>query len=120
MNDQPKSSPSPYDAAIADARAKRDILDQVIKVLESMRDGNFMGAFTGPITPVVAHSGAAIETRSTEEVAPGTFHRMSIEAAAKKLLDMRKRALGTREITNSLRAGGLHLQSETPENTVAS
>jgi hypothetical protein len=45
---------------------------------------------------------------------------MSIELAVKKLLQIRRRAMGAQEIANSLREGGLHLQSQTPEKTIAS
>lgn len=45
---------------------------------------------------------------------------MNIEAAVKKLLGMRKRTMTAQEMASDLRNGGLHLQSETPANTIAS
>jgi HB1/ASXL restriction endonuclease-like protein with HTH domain len=111
MSDQPVN---PYDGMIAHLRAQRDQIDQAIIILESLRDGIAVSAVVGSANTIVtAH------TREGE-IAAGTFHGMSIEEATKKLLQSRKRALGVKEITSSLRAGGLHLQSETPENTVAS
>jgi HB1, ASXL, restriction endonuclease HTH domain len=96
-------------------------LDQTLKVLESLRDGTFMTGLAmpqgaslslSPSTPTV--------TISAQEIPHGTFHGMSIEPAIKKLLQIRKRAMGAQEIANALREGGLHMQSQTPEKTIAS
>ncbi len=64
--------------------------------------------------PAPASNGA------TQAIPAGTFHGLSIEAAVKKLLLMRRKTLGAQEIAASLREGGLPLQSETPANTVTS
>jgi hypothetical protein len=115
MNDQA----NPHLSTIAVLRAKRDQIDQAIRLLEELlgegaTSSEGVGAATG-IAGMVGHA-----TNREGEIVAGTFHGMSIEEATKKLLNLRKRNLGTREITTSLRAGGIHLQSETPENTVAS
>jgi hypothetical protein len=112
--------PNAYDAVIADLRAKRDQIDQAIGLLEALREGvsvpamNVGQAATG-ISALIGYA-----TDKDGEIAAGTFHGMSIEAAAKKLLQVRKRTMTAQELAQSLRAGGLHLQSETPANTIAS
>lgn len=113
MNDQQ----NPYDAVISDLRAKRDQIDQAIKLLEILREGILIpGMVSGPVVPSLIGSATAKDA----DIAAGTFHGMSIETAVKKLLQMRKRTMGAQEIVADLRAGGLHLQSETPANTVTS
>jgi hypothetical protein len=116
MNDQP----SIYDAVIADLRAYREQIDQAIQVLESLRKGaaplGMLGVPPPGGVPSLLGSGPA----QNGEIPHGTFHRMSIEAAVKKLLEMRKRTMNAQEIVAALREGGLQLQSETPANTVTS
>lgn len=56
----------------------------------------------------------------SSEMAPGTFHGMSILEAVRKLLSIRKRMMTAQEIATDLRTGGLHLQTDTPSNTVTS
>jgi len=116
MNEQPNV----YDAVIADLRAKRDEIDVLIQRLELFR--NWVPPPTGggyvPEPSLLSQMVAA--PASTKEIEPGTFHGMSIEDAARKLLQLRKRTIGTKEILASLRSGGVHLQSATPENTIAS
>jgi superfamily II DNA or RNA helicase len=112
--------PNAYDAVIADLRAKRDQIDQTIVLLEALREGVSVPAINvgQPASGVSALVGYA--TDRDGEIAAGTFHGMSIEAAVKKLLQMRKRTMTAQELAQSLRNGGLHLQSETPANTIAS
>jgi HB1, ASXL, restriction endonuclease HTH domain len=112
--------PNAYDAVIADLRAKRDQIDQTIALLEALREGVAVPAINvgQPATGVSALVGYAADKDG--ELAAGTFHGMSIEAAVKKLLQMRKRTMTAQELAQSLRAGGLHLQSDTPANTIAS
>lgn len=113
--------PNPYDAVIADLRAKRDQIDQAITLLEALREGvSVPPGMLGANQPGAASSLIGYATDREGEVAAGTFHGMSIEASVKKLLQMRKRTMTAQEIAQSLRAGGLHLQSETPANTIAS
>jgi hypothetical protein len=117
MNDEPE--PNPYNAVISDLRAKRDQIDHAIKLLETLREGILipgMGAQPAPsLENMIGHA-----TTRDGEVAAGTFHGMGIEDATRKLLQMRKRTMGAQEIADSLRMGGLVLQSETPANTIAS
>lgn len=109
MSDEPQGF-DPYDAVIADLRAKRDQIDQTIQSLELLRGGG-------------AAPGAAARPMPSQNVAaegPGAFLGMSIPEAVKKLLAARKRALGNAEIVASLTAGGLALGSKDPVNTVGS
>jgi hypothetical protein len=112
--------PNAYDAVIADLRAKRDQIDQTIALLEALREGVSVPAINvgQPASGVAALVGYATDREG--EMAAGTFHGMSIEAAVKKLLQMRKRTMTAQELAQTLRSGGLHLQSDTPANTIAS
>lgn len=115
MNDQI----NPYDAVISDLRAKRDQIEQAIKLLETLREGILvpgLGATPPPgISTLIGH----MATQDGEMVA-GTFHGMNIQDAVKKLLHMRKRTMGAQEIAADLHSGGLRLQSDTPANTITS
>ena len=115
MNDQPAH----YDAVIADLRAKRDQIDQLIQTLEMLKTGV-------PLT--LATSGQSLGMLGTPAPAQvdsgpmpsGTFLGLGIEEGVKKLLSLRKRPMSAQEIAADLLAGGLHLKSETPANTIAS
>ena len=101
-------SPDPYDAVLADLRAKREQIDQTIALLSSLRAG-------GP-APTAAPSGT--DTGIVETA--GMFLGMSIVDGSKKLLAMRKRTMGNVEIAKELQAGGLVLTSAEPANVVGS
>lgn len=103
----------PYAAVLADLRAQRDKIDQAIQALESLRSG------------VVASVGTAAGTSSVQGVGavaegPGAFLGMTIPEAAKKLLQSRKQTLGNADIVAAFKAGGLHMNSADPINTVGS
>lgn len=115
MNDQP----SVYDAVIADLRAKRDEIDQLIARLELFR--NWVPPPMGGLAPEPSLLSQAVATAASgRDIPAGTFHGMSIEAGVKKLLAMRKRTMSAQEMAIDLRNGGLHLQSDNPANTIAS
>lgn len=105
------TSGDPYDVVLADLKAKRAQLDQAIAAIEAVRSGisqsNQEPSFVG---------GAGL----SNQIQPGVFHGMSILEASKRLLDMRKKALGTQEITEALKEGGVVFSTETPGNTVGS
>src|ERR1700722_10773218 len=106
MNDRP----NPYDAVIADLRDKREQIDKTIALLEALRDG--IGTIPISIPPgggiLGSFSGSVGSIRNGEEIPPGTFHGMGIEAAIKRLLQIRKRAMAASEMVPDLRQGGLH------------
>ena len=110
--------PDPYEAVLMDLRAKRDQIDQTIQMLEGMRSGGFpsgsfpMGATVTPASPRGKPQEAA--------EGPGAFLGMSIHEAAKKLLTMRKRAMGNAEIAEALKAGGLVMNTNEPLNLIGS
>jgi hypothetical protein len=115
MNDQPK--PSPYDAVIADLRAKRDQIDQLIQNLEALKGGvPMLAPGTIPSPTILGSAGLG----DPSQIAPGAFLGLGIEEAVKNLLRVRKRAMSAQEIATDLLAGGLHLKSDTPGNTIAS
>jgi hypothetical protein len=96
----------PLDPAIEELRAKRDIIDSAIRLLESIRDGSFMAGL--PTLPTgAAPAGGPISPPMSGDIAPGTFHGMGIQEAVKKLLLLRKRTMDAPELSADLRAGGL-------------
>lgn len=100
----------PYDAVLADLRAKRDAIDSAIGTLENLRSGR-LGVAPAPAVAVVADE-------VTDDA--GMFLGMSIVDAAKKLLGLRKRTMGNAEILKELQAGGLVLTGADPLNVVGS
>lgn len=103
----------PYAVVLADLRAKRDQIDQAITAITNLMPG-----------------AAVIATNNANHVAPsngdnpaemaGAFLGMSIVDASKKLLGMRKRAMGNPEIAKELQSGGLVLTSKEPANVIGS
>lgn len=101
----------PYEAVLADLKAKRDQIDQAIQVIEAVRAGA-----PAPASPKSMLSGqidAGVD-------GPGAFLGMTIVDAAKKLLANRRRTLTNAEILAAFKAGGLVLSSVDPLNTVGS
>jgi len=96
----------PYEAVLTDLRAKRDQLDQTIKLLEAQKGGG-------------ATSSGSSANQVTPE-GPGAYLGMTIADAAKRLLMSRKQPLGNAEILTGLKAGGLVMQGATPINTLGS
>jgi hypothetical protein len=107
--------PNPYDAVLNDLRAKREQIDQTIRLLESLRGGDGQHAAAEAAAP----DAASIEKmRQINENQAGMFLGMTIPDAAKKLLTIRRCALGNLEIATALQAGGLVMKSADPVNTV--
>ncbi len=107
-----KSAPiDPYDAVLADLRARRAELDSAIQMLEKLRDARL-----GVVPAAPTQVEAAIET----EIDAGAFLGMSIVDATKKLLKARKKALTNSEILKELTAGGIVLTGADPLNVVGS
>lgn len=103
--------PDPYALVLADLRAKRTQIDQTIKLLEGLRGGG---------TPAAMPDAALDAPGASEPIGPGNYLGMSIVDAAKKALASRRQALGNAEIYAMLKAGGLHMNSADPLNTVGS
>jgi hypothetical protein len=101
----------PYDAVLADLKAKRDQIDQAIQVIEGVRG---VAASPGGQTPAASSQNAA------PNLGAGAFLGLSIPEATKKLLSARKQALGSAEIVAALKAGGMAMESNDPINTVGS
>lgn len=99
--------PDPYAVVLADLRSQRDKIDAAISAIESLRNGS------SP-TPKTADVSGAVQ------MGAGAFLGMTIPDAAKKLLIHERRAMGNAEIWNKLKAGGLHLNSAEPINTIGS
>lgn len=120
MSDEAKPA-NPIEVALTALRFQREQLDKAIQILETLGTGIPLPSFTVPIggAPAPTILGSA-GLSNGGEIASGSFHGMSIEAAVKKLLAMRRKTMTAQELAQDLRAGGLHLQSETPANTIAS
>ncbi|MDH7974266.1 hypothetical protein QH494_18925 [Sphingomonas sp. AR_OL41] len=104
----------PYDAVLADLRAKREQIDQAISVIENLRSGvRAAHPFARVASESHANDQGIIETA-------GMFLGMSIVDASKKLLALRKKTLGNVEIARELQAGGLAFSGSDPVNVVGS
>lgn len=95
---------NPYAAMIADLRAQRDKIDVAIAALEAL------GGNGGAQVPA-SEQNTAIDQ-------PGAFLGMSIPEAAKKLLAAKRQPMKNPDIAAAFKAGGLHLNSKDPVNTV--
>ncbi|TMJ47571.1 MAG: hypothetical protein E6G85_27660 [Alphaproteobacteria bacterium] len=102
----------PYDAVLADLKAKRDQIDQAIAAIESIRAG-------GPAP--VRDSAQGNGTKNTADVGgPGDLLGLSIADAARKVLAARRQPLKSADILEAFRVGGLPLTSKEPLNVVGS
>ncbi len=108
----------PYEAVIADLRAKRDQIDQAIASLEVFRFG------IGAAVPAPVFSGSIPSgepNRSSVqnvENGPGALLGMSIADATKKLLANKRATLKNPEIAVLFKDGGLMLNSKDWTNTI--
>lgn len=97
----------PTQLYLAHLRAKRDQIDQLIKIVEGTADGVVLPA--APSTP-------AGESPGVE--GPGAFLGMTVADATVKLLGIRKKALSTRDVYAAITNGGVIMKSVMPLNTV--
>lgn len=108
--DANNGAPDPYDAVLADLRAKRDRIDEAIAVIESIRGI----AASAPV------GGAPVQRPALEQSATGDLLGMTIADAAIKVLGMRRKTLGNAEFLDEFKRGGLVLTSADPANVVNS
>lgn len=106
---------NPYAAVLADLRAKRDKIDNTIRVLEEMSGLSLKPGLDGDLNWTVG-----VQVESAPENDAGMFLGMSIVDAAKKLLNLRKRAMTNTEILSEIQRGGLVLNGADPLNVVGS
>jgi len=106
-------SVDPYDAVLADLRAKRDQIDRMIDQLTAFRSGMAGPGPQGSVKPDLAAQSQPIDPT-------GMFLGMSIVDATKKLLALRKKAMSNADILADLKAGGLVLTSNDQLNVVSS
>jgi hypothetical protein len=106
----------PYEAVLADLRAKRQQIDNTIALLEGLRSGGG--------NPVSHGGGAPAESArqpgNRPDLGPGAFLGMTIPDAVRKLLATERRQMQTSEIVVQLERGGLVLTSADKVNTVGS
>lgn len=97
-----------YAAVLSDLRAKRDRIEAAIAAIEDLSGtADPQRTSTGPHT-------------TPSSAGPGAYLGMTIPDAAIKLLNRERRAMANPEIWEKLKAGGLHLNSADPVNTVGS
>ncbi|MBV8977046.1 MAG: winged helix-turn-helix domain-containing protein [Alphaproteobacteria bacterium] len=98
-----------YEVVLADLRAKREQIDQAIKAIEGLRGLSVQSLAMAP--PAAGAGGGSVDD-------PGAFLGMTIPDAAKKLLAAKRKPLNNPEMAGAFRAGGLHLNSKDPVNTI--
>ena len=113
MSDQ---NSDPYEAVLADLRAQRDQIDQMITSLERLRSMKAGGQALGNLTTPTPAQNSAVAT----SVESGAFFGMTIPDAVKKLLQIKKKNLTNPELIEGLEAGGMVMRSENKVNTVNS
>lgn len=107
----------PYDSVLADLRAKRDQIDQTIAAIEAIRGGN-NGA--GSNAQAGGSNGGAAKPANGNMEGPGALLGMSIVDAAKALLASKRTPLKNPDFAALFKAGGLHMNSKEPANTIGS
>jgi hypothetical protein len=90
-----------YERVLADLRARRDQLDRAIAAIEAVKAA-------GPLE----------EPGGVVPIRPDAFVGRTIVEAVKELLADQARPLKSGELAAGLKAGGLHLKSANPANTI--
>jgi hypothetical protein len=107
----------PYETVLADLYAKRDQILQAIAAIESLRVGGLSGS-TGANAGAVNSNGGKVPNGSMD--GPGALLGMSIVDATKALLASKRIPLKNPDIAALFKAGGLHMNSKEPANTIGS
>lgn len=116
----------PYDAVLADLRAKRDEIDKTIRLLENVRGISSGAARVAPTVPALT----SVRDRTPRAFGGGhalpldgmlsPFGGMTIPEATKKLLTREQRHMTNPELAEELKRGGLVMNSDDPANTIGS
>jgi hypothetical protein len=108
-------TPDPYDAVLADLRARKEHIENTITLLESLRAGGVPAPGTFP-----ARQPAPAKHSPVPHTGPGAFFGMTVHDATRKLLASQRRQMQTTEIVTELERGGIVLTSADKINTVGS
>jgi hypothetical protein len=100
----------PYEAVLADLRAKRAQIDQAIAAIEAIRIG----------APIPGTAASASNSQELPAEGPGWLLGMTIPEAAKKLLTARHQTMRNAEIAEAFKTSGLAMNSADPVNTIGS
>lgn len=112
MSDESKGI-DPYEAVLTDLYMKRDQILQAIATIEAIRGGN--------VRPMGGSTSAASDKPANGSLDhPGALLGMSIVDAAKALLASKRTPLKNPEFATMFKAGGLHMNSKEPANTIGS
>jgi hypothetical protein len=107
----------PYETVLADLYAKRDQIHQAIAAIESIRGGSTFMPPSGGLGGGNSNGG---KTSNGAMDGPGALLGMSIVDAAKALLTSKRTPLKNPEFAALFKAGGLHMNSKEPANTIGS
>ena len=110
------ASRDPYAVVLADLRAKRDEIDNLIRSLEAFRPGT---TTTAPVMPAEPPS-LPEHPSSSSGMVRGSLFGLSIVDAAKAVLKQNGHPMKNVEIVEAIRAGGHAMNSPDPINTVSS
>jgi hypothetical protein len=120
MSDVPQGI-DPYDVVLQDLRAKRDAIDQAIASIESLRGSNGSAGGIGSANGIGAKGPIGAGGPNQNDLSgPGGLLGMSIVDATKALLKSKRTPLRNPEIAALFKAGGLHMNSKEPANTIGS
>ena len=106
-----------YETVLADLYAKRDQIQQAIAAIEFIRGGAVNSTAGG-----AGAAPGAIKSKTANGTmdGPGALLGMSIVDAAKALLASKRTPLKNPELAALFKAGGLHMNSKEPANTIGS
>ncbi|WP_262048879.1 winged helix-turn-helix domain-containing protein [Bradyrhizobium sp. Bra78] len=116
MTDESKGI-DPYETVLADLYAKRDQIAQAIAAIEAFRGGGLGGGPSGGAS--AAASGPSKPGNGSLDHA-GALLGMSIVEATKALLAAKRTPLKNPDLAALFKAGGLHMNSKEPANTIGS
>ncbi|QIG92458.1 winged helix-turn-helix domain-containing protein [Bradyrhizobium sp. 6(2017)] len=116
MSDESKGI-DPYETVLIDLYAKRDQILQAIAAIEAIRGGALGGSIGGA---AASGSAGSIKPSNGSLDHPGALLGMSIVDAAKALLASKRTPLKNPDFAAMFKAGGLHMNSKEPANTIGS
>jgi hypothetical protein len=104
-----------YEIVLADLRARREQIDHAISAIEALIGAAAVFPGAGGLS---ATASVTSPTPTPEVVRPGMFLGNTIADAGRKVLEINKRTMKTREILDSILLGGIHMTSAQPINVV--
>lgn len=97
-----------YAAVIADLENRRNTIDNTIAFLRGLVDG---GGVVGAQAQMSSLLDLKREKPESREVVPGLFHGLSVAAAARKFLEMKRSKQRMVDIVSALQQGGIESEA---------